>query len=208
MRPLPRRPLLLAAALLPLAARTRPALAQAAAGSPTAVIEGFHAVLLDIMRNAQRLGIRGRMQRLTPAMSTAFDLPAMTRISIGPAWTQIAPAEQEALIRAFSDWSIATFANRFDGYAGESFRMEGESELSNGDRLVRSMLVRPREEPVALNYRLRSTGGAWRVVDVYLSGTVSELASRRAEFTTLLREGGAPRLAAELRRRTETLLRG
>ena len=65
-----------------------------------------------------------------------------------------------------------------------------------------------REEPVALNYLLRDFGGAWRVVDVYLSGTVSELASRRAEFTTLLREGGAPRLEAELRRRTATLLQG
>ena len=61
---------------------------------------------------------------------------------------------------------------------------------------------------MALNYLLRDFGGAWRVVDVYLSGTVSELASRRAEFTGLLREGGAPRLEAELRRRTETLLRG
>ena len=44
------------------------------------------------------------------------------------------------------------------------------------------------------------------MVDVYLSGTVSELASRRAEFTALLREGGAERLVAELRRRTEALL--
>jgi len=73
---------------------------------------------------------------------------------------------------------------------------------------VRTQLVRPREEPVALNYLLRDFGGSWRVVDIYLSGTVSELASRRAEFTTLLRDGGAPRLEAELKRRTETLLRG
>ena len=80
--------------------------------------------------------------------------------------------------------------------------------LQSGDRLVRTQLVRPRDEPVALNYLMRDFGGAWRVVDVYLSGTVSELASRRAEFTTLLREGGAARLEAELRRRTETLLRG
>jgi phospholipid transport system substrate-binding protein len=46
------------------------------------------------------------------------------------------------------------------------------------------------------------------VVDIYLGGTISELASRRAEFTALLREGGAERLVAELRRRTEALLGG
>jgi phospholipid transport system substrate-binding protein len=200
MHALPRRPLLLLAALAPLGAH-----AQAA---PAAVIEGFNATLLDIMKNAQRLGIRGREQRLRGVMQQAFNLDAMTRISIGPAWTQIPPADQQALTRAFSDWSIATFAHRFDGWSGESFQLTGENTLQNGDRLVRTQLVRPRDEPVALNYLMRDFGGAWRVVDVYLSGTVSELASRRAEFTTLLREGGAARLEAELRRRTETLLRG
>ena len=200
MHALPRRPLLLLAALLPLPAR-----AQAA---PVAVIEGFNATLLEVMKNARALGIRGREQRLRAVMEQAFNLPAMTRISIGPAWTQIPPADQQALVRAFSDWSIATFAGRFDGFSGESFQVQGENTLQNGDRLVRTQLVRPRDEPVALNYLLRDFGGAWRVVDVYLSGTVSELASRRAEFTTLLRDGGASRLEAELRRRTETLLRG
>ena len=201
MTMLPRRLLLLAAGLLPL-----PALAQGS--SPTAVVEGFHAVLLEIMRNAQRLGVRGRVQRLRPAMEQAFNLPAMTRISIGPPWTQLQPAEQQALVRAFSEWSIATFAGRFDGYAGESFQIQGENALQSGDRLVRTQLVRPNDEPVALNYLMRDSGGAWRVVDVYLSGTVSELASRRAEFATLLREGGPARLEAELRRRTEALTRG
>ena len=205
MTMLPRRPLLLLAALLPAAVHARGAHAQ---GAPTAVIEGFHATLLDIMKNAQRLGVRGREQRLRPVMEQAFNLPAMTRISIGPAWTQIPPDDQQALIRAFSDWSIATFAGRFDGFSGESFQLRGENTLQNGDRLVRTQLVWPRDEPVALNYLLRDFGGAWRVVDVYLSGTVSELASRRAEFTTLLRDGGAPRLEAELRRRTATLLQG
>jgi phospholipid transport system substrate-binding protein len=200
MSMLPRRPFLLAAALLPLTARAQ--------GSPAAVIEGFHATLLEVMRNAQRLGVRGREQRLRPAMQAAFNLEAMTRISVGPAWTQLPPAERQALIRAFSDWSIATFASRFDGWSGESFQLVGENPLQSGDRLVRTQLVRPRDEPVALNYLMRESGGAWRVVDVYLAGTVSELASRRAEFTALLREGGAPRLEAELRRRTETLLRG
>ncbi|WP_431266707.1 ABC transporter substrate-binding protein [Dankookia sp. P2] len=204
MHALPRRPLLLLAALLAPSAPL-PARAQA---TPAAVIEGFNATLLDIMKNAQRLGVRGREGRLRPVMAQAFNLEAMTRISIGPAWTQIPPAEQQALIRAFSDWSIATFAHRFDGYSGESFQTTGENTLQSGDRLVRTQLLRPREEPVALNYLLRDFGGAWRVVDVYLSGTVSELASRRAEFTTLLREGGAARLEAELRRRTATLLQG
>jgi phospholipid transport system substrate-binding protein len=87
--------------------------------------------------------------------------------------------------------------------------MLGENALANGDRLVRTQLNRPNDRPVQLSYLLRgSEGGGWRIVDIYLTGTISELASRRSEFTGILREGGAARLVGELRQRTQTLLRG
>lgn len=185
-----------------------PAPAQQQGGAAAAVVEGFHAALLDTMRNARALGARGRERRLRPAMQAAFDLPAMARIAVGPPWTGLPEGERQALVSAFSDWVVATYANRFDGYAGESFATEGESALQTGDRMVRTRLQRPNDSPVQLNYLLRGGEGRWRVVDIYLGGTISELASRRAEFTTLLREGGADRLAAELRRRTGALLGG
>jgi phospholipid transport system substrate-binding protein len=184
-----------------------PILTPAVGFAQVAVVEGFHAALLDVMRRAQALGVRGREARLRPVMEAAFNLPAMTRISIGPAWSSIPPTQQQALARAFADWSIATYASRFDGYGGESFVSEGESTLGSGDRLVQTRLVRPNDAPVQLNYLLRQAGGEWRIVDIYLTGSVSELASRRSEFTAILRDGGPDRLLAELRQRTATLLR-
>ena len=191
-----RRTLLLAAAALPMAAH-----AQSAA---TATVDRLHATLLDLMRNARSLGVRGRDQRLRPVMEATFNLPAMTRIAVGPPWTGFAAPQQQALVRAFSDWSVATYASRFDGYGGESFETLGETPRQNGDVLVNTRLNRPGDAPVLLNYLLRDG----RIVDVYLTGTISELASRRAEFTAILREGGPERLVAELQRRTATALAG
>lgn len=202
MRPFRRRALFVAAACLP----ARSALAQG--GTPASVIDAFHAALLDTMRNARALGPRGRERRLRPAMQAAFDLPAMTRIAVGPPWTSASEPERQALVAAFSDWVVATYANRFDGYAGESFTPGAETASRAGDWLVRTQLLRPNDAPVQLNYLLRGGEGRWRVVDIYLNGTISELASRRAEFTTLLRDGGPERLVAELRRRTASLLGG
>jgi len=192
-----RRTLLGGLLLLPSRARAQSA--------PGAVVEAFNNTLLAVMRDARRLGIRGREQRLRPAMEAAFNLPAMARISVGPPWTQIAAQDQQAIVQAFSDWSIATFANRFDNFSGERFVIESESPLQNGDRLVLTKMLRPNDAAIQLNYLMRDFGGQWRAVDIYLTGTISELASRRAEFTSLLRQGGAPALVAELRRRTATL---
>lgn len=185
-----------------------PAAAPAQSASPVPVVERFHSALLDVMRNARQLGARGRERRLRPAMQAALDLPAMTRIAVGPAWANLGEGERQALVSAFSDWTVANYAGRFDGYSGESFATQGETALKTGDRMVRTQLLRPNEAPVQLNYLLRENTGQWRVVDIYLDGTISELASRRAEFTALLREGGAGRLTAELRRRTGILLGG
>ena len=202
MRDTTRRAALSAATIL----TVLPASAQGT--TPSAVVDAFHAALLQTMREARQLGPHGRERRLRPAMQTAFDLPAMTRIAVGPPWRALAEADQQDLVSAFSDWVVATYANRFDGYGGEIFKDGGENTLQNGDRLVRTQLVRTDDAPVQLNYLLRSGEGRWRVVDVYLDGAISELASRRSDFAALLREGGAPKLAAELRRRTATLLGG
>lgn len=189
---------------LPALTAGRPALAQE---SPQQVIEGFHATLLTVMRDAQRIGVRGRFDRLAPVMARSFDLAAMTRISVGPPWTGFAAADQQALTEAFSRWSIATYASRFDGFSGESFETIGVQMQPNGDALVRTRLNRTGgQEAVLLSYLLR--GNPPRVVDIYLTGTISELASRRAEFTTLIREGGAARVTAELQARTQRLMGG
>ena len=197
MSRIPRRTLLAAALALPVALPFR-AMAQAA------VVERLHAALLDIMRNARSLGVRGRERRLRPVMEATFNLPAMARIAVGPPWTGFTPGQQQAVVAAFADWSIATYASRFDGFSGESFETLGESARPNNDRLVATRLNRPNDPPVLLNDLLRDG----RIVDVYLTGTISEIASRRAEFTSILREGGPDRLVAELRQRTAAALGG
>jgi phospholipid transport system substrate-binding protein len=195
------RRILLLAPLLSLSAPL-PARAQSAAAE---VVERFHGALLAVMRDAQRLGVRGRYDRLAPIMAQAFDLAAMARIAVGPPWTGFSPAEQAALTEAFTRWSIATYAARFDGFSGESFTTTGTQTQPNGDALVRTSLNRTGgQEPVLLSYLLR--GNPPRIVDIYLTGTISELASRRAEFTALIREGGAERVTRELQARTARLL--
>ncbi|MBB3898402.1 ABC transporter substrate-binding protein [Roseococcus suduntuyensis] len=194
-----RRQILLA---LPVTLAPLPALAQS---DPAQVIEGFHATLINLMRQARQLGVRGRYAQLEPVMGRVFDLPAMTRIAVGPPWTGFSPEDQAALTNAFTRWSIATYANRFDGYSGETFQTLGSQAVNNGT-LVRTQLNRTGGEgPVLLSYLLRGTPP--RVVDIYLTGTISELASRRAEFTSLIREGGATRVTRELEARTDRLLR-
>ena len=64
-------------------------------------------------------------------------------------------------------------------------------------------LTRPQDTPVALNYVMRDNGtGSQQVVDVFLTGTISELATRRSEFGAVLQRDGFNGLLAMLEKKT------
>lgn len=165
-----------------------------AAGDAKSTVESFDNSLLDVMKNAQKLGYQGRFDKFDPVITKIYDLPLMTRISVGPQWSSLTPDQQTKVTEAFKKLSIATYASRFDGYGGESFQITGDSPANGGDQIIDTKLVRPNDEPVELNYRLRKSGDEWKIIDVYLSGTISQLANYRSEFAATLRSGGADAL--------------
>jgi phospholipid transport system substrate-binding protein len=103
--------------------------------------------------------------------------------------------------------TIATYASRFDDYSGQSFEIEPEVQARNTGRIVRTRLLRPKEEPVTLNYLMRGSGETWKIVDIYLSGTISELATQRSEFGAILKQGGPAALIESLRQQIDKLMR-
>jgi phospholipid transport system substrate-binding protein len=178
-------------------------------GSDPAVgrIHAFYDSLLASMKQADRLGISGRYDKLAPVIRATFDLEAMTRIAVGPDWKTIMPEQQSELIESFARMTIATYANRFDGYSGERFDVEPISEVRSTGRIVRTKLIPSSGEPVTLNYLMRGSGDNWKIVDIYLTGTISELATRRSEFTAILKAGGPDALIESLRQQADRLMR-
>ena len=88
---------------------------------------------------------------------------------------------------------------------GALFADRDLAQAESGEKLGRTPFelavgktVRPDREPVVLHYRLRRNGGRWHIIDVYLNGTVSELALRRSEYTTVMKREGFDALVAEL----------
>jgi phospholipid transport system substrate-binding protein len=204
---LKRRQVLRGAAAL-LTGLALPARTKAADADPAiAPLRAFYDALLASMKQADQLGVRGRYDKLAPVIRSTFDLPAMTRIAVGPEWTSIPAEQQTALLDSFARMTIATYAGRFDGFSGESFEIDPEVQPRNTGRIVRTKLLRPKAEPVTLNYLMRGSGDAWKVVDIYLSGTISELATQRSEFGAILKAGGPAALIESLKQQTDKLMK-
>jgi phospholipid transport system substrate-binding protein len=179
--------------------------AHAENASPAATISGFYDVLLSTMKDGPVLGFKGRSERLSPAIRSAFDLPLMTRLMVGPQWATLTTDQQRQLVAAFSDFSIAVYASRFDDYSGERFQVDGNPAQSTTGVIVHSKLVKSDGDPVQIDYLMRANEQGWQIIDVFLSGTVSELATRRSEFSSVLRRGGAEALVDLLQKKAAQL---
>lgn len=189
-----RYPLAPLAAALMLAA---PAFAQAS-DPAVAPVKALDDGLVAIMKAGKAAGTRGRAAQIAPVVDRAFDLPLTTRLAVGSSWPTIAPADQAALVAAVRRLTIAQYASNFDGYSNQSFTIDPKVESRAGDRLVKTMLTSRGDSPVSLSYRLRDTGQGWRIIDVYYRNAISQLATRRADFATVLASGGAKALVAHL----------
>ena len=87
--------------------------------------------------------------------------------------------------------TIATYASRFDGFSGEQFQiLETSRPAQRRQDRRRRRSSSPTAAPCPLNYLMRKSGADWKIVDIYLDGTISELANRRAEFGAILKSGG------------------
>jgi phospholipid transport system substrate-binding protein len=200
-----RRALLAAAALATGAMPLRRPRAAVGADPPNATIATFYDVLLATMKVGPAIGFAGRSDRLAPAIRRAFDLPLMTRLMVGPQWTNLTADQQQQLVAAFSEFSIATYANRFDDYSGERFEVDPAPSATSNGVIVHTRLVKTDGEAVQIDYLMRENDAGWQIIDVYLSGTVSELATRRSEFSAVMRRGGADALVDVLQKKAAQL---
>jgi phospholipid transport system substrate-binding protein len=177
-----------------------------AADSAVQPVQNFYDTLLDTMKHGKQLGLKGRYDKLRPVIEQSFDLPGMTRLSVGPKWNEMTPQDQQALTVALSRYTIANYASNFSSFDGEKFIVEPASTERRTDRVVMTKLIAG-SQTIAFNYLMRKTGSSWKVIDIYLSGFVSQMAKQRSDFGATVSAGGAPALIKKIDTLSDKLMK-
>lgn len=182
--------------------------ARADAADPAVpAVQSFYATLLDCMKNAKTLGAQGRYDKLKPSVERSFDLGTMVKYAVGPAWDSASAADQKALASAFARMTVAQYAGNFDGFDGEKFTVEPQAVLRGNDHYVKTALV-AKDQTVVFTYRMRQFGGQWKIIDILLEGSISQLSVYRSDFSATLTGGGPQALVKKLDRLAEKALKG
>lgn len=157
--------------------------------------------LIQAMQQGQKIGYRDRLKLLAPIIQQTHDLAAIIRSVLGTHWIKLDADQQQAITQVFQENSIATYADRFNQYDGEQFKIVEQAQLPRGRILIRSQLIRTDGNPVNFDYVMNKSSESWRIINIVVDG-VSDLALKRAEYNAVLQKNGIAALIDMLEQKT------
>lgn len=175
-------------------------------------IMNLNAGLLSAMQAGRAVPFPQRYEMLAPIVDHAFDLPRILRAAVGVSWSALSAQDQAELLEAFRRFTVASYVARFDKFGGMRFEVLPELRAVGDYQVVATRIVPNWGAPTRIDYVMRppdnAQGMAWKVVDVLLGGSISQVVVERSEFRSLLGDDGATNLIAMLRRKVGDLSGG
>ena len=168
--------------------------------SPEQVVRRLHESLTEAMREGGRLGFKGRLELLTPSVTRTHELDFIARTTLGNLWSKLSPDQQVTFTDTFRQLSISSYADWFKSHEGEAFEFVDQQSMPREQVLVRSRIVKGKDEVARLDYVLRETKDGWRIINIMANG-VSDLALKRVEYRSILERDGFPALIDMLKKK-------
>ena len=127
-----------------------------------------------------------------------FNFDKVSRMVLGKNWTKATPEQKTAFQAEFRSLLIRTYATALSKYRNQvieykPFRKASESNVAS----VKTLIVQPGGQPIAVDYTLEKQADAWKVYDIVIEG-VSLVTNYRGQFAQEIRTNGLDSLIKKL----------
>ena len=129
--------------------------------------------------------------------NSRFDKKLIHRAVLGKAGRSATEAELTRFGKAFDEHIIKIYASQLGVYSDQLFLVDKAMKRDNRDIIVLSHIEHATAPPLRIDWRLRDRGEGPRVIDIAIEG-VSLLATKRADFSSTIKNGGLHSLIFDL----------
>lgn len=139
-----------------------------------------------------------------------FDFREMTRLAVGANWRKASPEQQAALEGGFRKLLVNVYTTALTKSgpkgAGRTLEVKPLPAAKGDETVVKTVIKEPDGQRVAIDYRMASRDGGWKVYDVVVEG-VSLVTSYRSSFESEVSKGGVDGLIKALEHRNRAPVR-
>lgn len=122
-------------------------------------------------------------------LADSFDMRTIGRFALGRHWRTASDSQKSEYLKLFEAMVVDVYANRFDEYSGEFFRVGSARAEGKRDAIVTSYISSATGPEIQVDWRVRYKNNRYQIVDVIVEG-VSMSVTQRSEFSTLIQRGG------------------
>jgi phospholipid transport system substrate-binding protein len=180
--------------------------ADAAASAPVSALD--NALITNMKSASAGQNFQARYKALAPIIEQAYDLPEVTKNSVGFLWSTLPAAQQTELIDLFTQFTISSYVSQFDAYNGQTFTVLAQEKPLGQKKIVKTKLSSSDGSGVELDYVVADSGNGWKINDVLLNGTISQVAVHASDFASLVKSGDASQLITALKSKIKALQGG
>ena len=127
------------------------------------------------------------LKNVFKVINRTYDAEKMLKMIIGADWENQENEKKKELIIVFKRYISKNYIKRFSKIDDVSFRNEKKEKISSELFLVRSNLI-IEQEKISMDYLLSSQNNVWKIFDVLLDGSISEIATKKSEFRIFIKE--------------------
>ena len=139
-------------------------------------------------------------QKTLKTVKLCYDSEKMIQMIIGENWRDITDVKRSELTEVFEKYITYNYLKMFAKISNPSFEEGNEKKIGDNYKLVKTFLIIGQNEKIEINYLLLKKKKGWKILDVLLAGSVSEIATKKSEFSKYLNSGNIDELINALKK--------
>jgi phospholipid transport system substrate-binding protein len=130
-----------------------------------------------------------KQAKMAPLVENSVDVDGIARFCLGRFWHSATPPQQQEFVHVFHKVLLDSIGSRLGEYQGVNFSMT-QTVQREGATLVGTIITRPNQEPVHVQWLIEQIDGQPKIEDVLAEGTSLRLTQRSDYASYLTRNGG------------------
>ena len=170
--------------------------------SESKVLESVNALHESLIKISNKKIKSKNLALMDDVVKNSYDLEKMGKMIIGVKWKKVEIKMQKEFIDVFKRFISVNYLRRFNKINDLDFEHQSVRVIEDKFRLAGVILIADNER-IKIDYLLSFNNDQWKIFDVLLDGSISEIATKKSDFKKIINEQGVSGLIKNLRIRNQ-----
>ena len=170
--------------------------------SESKVLTGVNELHESLIKISNKTINSDNLEMIDDVVKNSYDLEKMGKIIIGVDWKQMDTKSKKEFINVFKRFISVNYFRRFNKINELNFEHQTVKVIGDKFKLAGVILTADNEK-LKIDYLLGFKNEKWKIFDVLLDGSISEVATKKSDFKKIIKEEGVKGLVKNLRIRNK-----